>query len=101
MTTPIVTREEFLQWIMEQPDEKPLDWGGTFITDDCRCPMAEYNYQKHPNVRSRASCYTTFRVGTETPLWKFEQGFNFTSFYDESCTNYGQLKDSLKQKGLV
>lgn len=102
MTTPIVTREEFLQWIMEQPDEKSLSWDGTHTLSDCKCPMAEYTHQMYPNVPASAAYYGVFLTANRGEhLWKFEQDFDFASFHDESCTNYGQLKASLKQKGLV
>lgn len=39
----LISRKEFVDWIMEQPDDRPVDMGSSFSSDtSCGCLMVQY-----------------------------------------------------------
>lgn len=44
MTT--VTRQEFIDWIMAQPDDKMVNMRDCVVNDECGCVMVQYGLEK-------------------------------------------------------
>ena len=89
----VVTRKEIVDFIMSQPDDKPVDAAGNTIDSECYCPMMEYA------VQNNIPCCT---AGTNT-FWdkhkgvaRLEDGLAYTDFvlFQKGAT-YGQLKRKL------
>ena len=96
----LVTKEEFLAWVESQPDDKIFDF--TLNTNDnrCGCPMVQYGRDKGFNF---VSVGFSSWFGNNASVAQFQDicfgTFNMTQ-NKQSMFNYGQLKRSLKEKGL-
>ena len=89
----VVTRKDIVDFIMSQPDDKPVDVTGNTIDSECYCPMMEYAVQN--NIPCRAAGRSIF-WGEHKAVAILEKGLTFTDFvlFQKGAT-YGQLKRKL------
>lgn len=97
----IVTKEEFLEWIKEQPDDKNFNYDNVKNnTELCGCPMVQFGVDKGVDFYSVGSM-SWFPLDSMKDVMRFEPDFSFSSFYffgDDfnPISAYKQLKQKLK-----
>lgn len=101
-----VTKKEFTDWIKAQPDDKPMDIGGSHSEAECGCPMVQYANEMFPKevLPEKWGCGFARWVPESSPDAKafasFEKGKVIDSFIKDGIFNrsktFGALKKSLK-----
>lgn len=104
MTEPrIVTREEFEKFILDQPDDKRLNFDNHYVfriidREGCNCPMIDFG--KSIDLKFNY-CTTKQWFGVynpvNTPVAKFENGLSYND-YGVGHFAYGSLKRAVIQR---
>ena len=89
--TPCVTREEIMDYIMDQPVVRKITWGQNHFTHPCGCVMVHYGWDKgFPFLDALWHMWTT-------PNGKgVELEGDADEFFRERCSTYGALQEELK-----
>lgn len=86
----VVTRKDIVDFIMSQPDDKPVDVAGNTINSECYCPMMEYAVQNNIPCTD-AGVYTFW--DKQKAVARLENGLAFSDFItSQKGLTYGQLK---------
>lgn len=119
----VVTEKEFIEWIMVQPDDKPLHLRHPHFKYECLCPMAEYTKQHFPDIKvfdcGFSAAYQTSgplsAVDGDSRIWQFRGDLEIYRIldidseffsetepkYDASIFNtYGELKQHIINHGI-
>jgi hypothetical protein len=94
----IITRQNMIDFIMSQPDDKPVDFRGNHIDAECYCPMMEYAIQN--NIRcDEAGTWTLWDKGRVAA--RLPQDTQYSDFKPENPKTYSDLKKHLMNKGWL
>ena len=105
----IFTEKEFIDWVKDQPDERPVRMETASLAAPCGCVLAEFLKDKGfclgtVGVRGFLTQGREHKVKIELRTFKGDYGpniFNYFNYFDESRSNYGsdntfgRLKKSL------
>ena len=94
----IVTREEFIQWIKEQPDDRLVDMGEFTSAYKCGCVMVQYGREKIPQY-DNFYCGSSYWWNGGNDIAVFD-GFSIWDIIrlnssEDYSTDYGTLKKCL------
>lgn len=97
----IVTKQEFIDFIRTQPEEKRINFWDDCSNSECGCPMVHFGLAKKWEFMA-VSCEAWFSQDVED-IAKFEEEFDFSQFCPghpaPAEMSYGELKRHLRIKG--
>lgn len=92
----IVTKQELIDFVDAQPDDRPIDFQQFYSTEDCGCLMIHFG-KEVLNLKGRFYCDNSRWKGANDTL-AYLQGDNFI-FYNivsnSHVKTYGELKLNL------
>lgn len=93
-----VTRKQFEEFILSQPDDRELDFNANYIPSDkgeqdCNCPMVDYGLQNNLPAFDTcfSNCWGSLSGQPRDMVAEFENGVYFEDYGTDHRT-YGELK---------
>ena len=90
-----VTRQDMVEFIQAQPDDRKVDFADAFKDDECGCVMVHYGREKGLDFNDCG--INTWHSGGKVSA-KLETGVLFKDFRPENVINectYGEIKKHL------
>jgi hypothetical protein len=101
-----VTKQQMAEFIMEQPDDREVEFRESIAVSDCGCIMIQYAEHNVPWTKycglykfKGENGETLAYLGTE--YFTFWPGASMSNFPEKSRFTYGELKNHVRSLGLV
>lgn len=100
-----VTQEEFIAFILAQPEDRPVNVADFHSTDPCGCPMVHYGKEVLGLTEFNASSYDLYK-GNGPCLAKINGGNLKDKLGRKNCSNlgvitYGNLRANMREEKLI
>jgi|LakMenEpi03Aug12_release.lakeMendotaPanAssembly.Ray.scaffolds.fasta_scaffold16366_18 hypothetical protein len=95
----VVTREDMIEFIQQQPDDRQVRFGENLAGDTCGCIMVQY--ARYAGIKFSSCGYCGWWRGGACKA-ELEYGTMFSVFWPglSNCT-YRDIKQHLKEKGWM